>query len=110
MKQTKDIFRELAEQIENANEEAIKKGIKTNAVYLNEDFDYVKELKLLLHDSKIFSTKPMICGKHIFIGKLPENYSFALCETKIENELDYYKNKCEELERKLSSIIELLEN
>lgn len=106
----KDFIQELMEEVEKAEEIAFAKHIKTNAVVLNKDFDTVKEFYATINEHSFF-VKPMICGKHIFVGKLPEGYSFMLAEVDekaYETELEHYKNRCNELEAKLEAIKGLL--
>lgn len=106
----KDFVQELMEEIEKAEEIAFANHIKTNAVILNKDFDTVKEFYAKINE-RCFLIQPMICGKHIFVGKLPEGYSFMLTEVNekaYETELEYYKNKCADLEAKLEAIKGLL--
>lgn len=93
---------ELCEQVQKAENEAFRLGIKTNTVVLNEEFDYCKSF---IVQNKYVS--PMIMGKHIFVTKLPSEYSFVLTqidEKKLQSELEYYKNKCEMLEQRLEKI------
>ena len=106
----KDFIQELMEEIEKAEEVALAKHIKTNAVVLNKDFDTVKEFYAKINQHCFFA-KPMILGKHIFIGKLPKDYSFMITEVNekaYQNDLEYYKNRCAELEAKLEAIKGLL--
>ena len=114
-----DLFKEIRDQIAKAEEEAIVKEIKTNAIILNEDFDYVKELYPMLHLKtgenggihKTMHIPPMICGKYVFVGKLPKDYSFVLTnvnEEMFQSEVDYWKHKCEKLAEKLSAVKEAL--
>lgn len=107
----KNLIEELTEQIIQAQELALLKGIKTNAIVLNEDFDFSQEFLAILNNEEI-PIKPMILGKHIFVCKLPEDYSFMLTEIMDEEayqtDLDYYKKRCEELENKIKQIKELL--
>ena len=106
-----DIIEELARKVIEAENEALKREIETNAIILNRNFDYVKSLNILL-GGRVKCSPPMICGKYIFTSdKLPEKYSFILTqvpEEMYETELDKYKKKCEELERKLDYIKEML--
>lgn len=106
-----DFIQELMEEIQKAEEVALANHIKTNAVILNKDFDIVKDFYAKINGHYFFA-KPMIFGKHIFIGKLPKDYSFMITEVNekaYETELEYYKNKCVDLETKLESIKELLQ-
>lgn len=106
MNEKKNLMTELVEQIINADNEAIKKGIQANAVILNKDYDYVKGFGVLLEGLPSY-VKPMICGKHIFIGVLPKDYTFALTEIdekKYQSDLDAYKSRCAMLEEKLAKI------
>ena len=105
-----DFIQELMEEIQKAENIALEKHIKTNATVLNEDFDIVREFYVKINEHCFF-TRPMILGKHIFIGKLPKDYSFMITEVNekaYETELEYYKNRCDDLEAKLESIKELL--
>lgn len=106
----KDFIQELMEEIEKAEKVALENHIKTNAVILNEDFDTVREFYAKINGHCFFA-KPMILGKHIFIGKLPKDYSFMITEIDekaYETELEYYKKKCNDLETKLEAIKGLL--
>lgn len=106
----KDFIQELMEEIEKAEEVALANHIKANAIVLNKDFDTVREFYAKIN-GHCFFTRPMILGKHIFIGKLPKDYSFMITEVNekaYETELEHYKNRCDELEAKLESIKELL--
>ena len=105
---------ELLEQIRKAEEQAVMMGMEANAVVLNEDFDYLGELHIDLMTSSMHS-RPMILGKHVFIGKMPSKYSFALITVgeygagpEIDGELEYYKERCRELEKKIDKIKEML--
>lgn len=105
-----DIIAEMVEQIVQAENLAILKHIKANAVIINKDFDFSPSFLGKLNNKNV-CISPMICGKHIFVGKLPKDYSFALTEVDekaYQTELDYYKKRCEELENKLEQIKELL--
>lgn len=105
-----DIIAEMVEQIIEADEWALLKHIKANAVVLNKDFDFSSSFLGRLNNKNV-CISPMICGKHIFVGKLPKDYSFVLTEVNekaYQTELDYYKKRCEELENKLEQIKELL--
>ena len=106
----KDFIQELMEEIQKAEEVALANHIKTNAVVLNKDFDIVREFYMKINEHCFF-TRPMIFGKHIFLSKLPKDYSFMITEVNEEayqNDLEYYKNKCADLEEKLESIKKLL--
>lgn len=106
----KDFIQELMEEIQKAEEVAIENHIKTNAVVLNKDFDIVREFYMKINEHCFF-TRPMIFGKHIFLSKLPKDYSFMITEINekaYETDLEYYKNRCADLEEKLESIKELL--
>ena len=105
-----DLIEELAQQILEADRIAVENHIFTNAVCLNEEFDFAKEMGFAIKNEMMattIQTKPMICGKHIFIGKLPKKYSFILTnvdEDLYKNELDYYKARCKDLEGRLDTI------
>ena len=106
----KDFIQELMEEIQKAEEVALENHIKTNAVILNKDFDIMREFYAKINGHCFFAS-PMILGKHIFISKLPKDYSFMITEVNekaYETELEYYKNRCNELEAKLEEIKELL--
>ena len=107
----KDFIQELMEEIQKAEEVALANHIKTNAVILNKDFDTVREFYAKINGHCFFAS-PMILGKHIFIGKLPKDYSFMITEVineeAYQNDLEYYKNKCADLEAKLEAIKGLL--
>ena len=105
-----DFIQELMEEIQKAEKVAFENHIKTNAIILNKDFDIVREFYAKIN-GRCFFASPMILGKHIFIGKLPKDYSFMITEVNekaYETELEYYKNRCDDLEAKLESIKELL--
>ena len=105
-----DFIEELVEQVQKAEEIALEKHITTNAIFINKDFDLSREF-LGKIGNRNFYISPMICGKHIFVGKLPKQYSFVLTkvdEKAYRTELDYYKNRCEELEAKFEAIKEQL--
>ena len=103
--ENKDLIEEIIQQIIKADEQAFTKKIETNAIILNENFDFCQPF---FHRS--IYTNPMILGKHVFTAKLPEKYSFALTEVDKEylSELEYYKRRCKDLEAKLDEIKEVL--
>lgn len=99
-----DMFNELAEQIAKAYEQAILKGIETNSVILNEEFDFCKGFTIFKCCTET-EVPPMILGKYVFKSKLPKGYSFALTKTNVNtDELEYYKRRCAELEERLERI------
>lgn len=105
------VIEELMEQIAKAEQEAFKKGIETNTIMLNEELDYCKEFSTAVRiqgQNRVYVVPAMIMGKHVFKGKLPSNYSFAIANTSYETDLEYYKKRCEELESKLFELKELL--
>lgn len=107
----KNLMDELIEQIRAAHIQSLKQNIKTNTVILNEDFDLLNEFWYMASKYNPCLVPTMILGKHVFVGKLPKDYSFALTyidEEKFENDLKYYKNRCEELEEKIKQMKELL--
>lgn len=99
---------ELMKEIAKAEQEAIKQGIETNTVILNENFDKCRDFYTSLSAQGVRYIPPMILGKYIFIGDLPEKYTFALFKSNYESELDEYKRKCEQLEAQLNEIKEIL--
>ena len=108
-----NLYNELMEQIKKAEEEAWIKGIEANAVILNSEFDYVKEFSALIQPNRIRHSHPMIMGKHVFVGKLPKDYSFALVGTNgetYEDELDKYKSIERRIGIRLNVLFSALEN
>ena len=104
----KDFFSELVEQIHKANREAIERSIEANTIIINSELDFVKEHFLDLPTGGVYYVPAKICNKHIFVGKLPEKYSFVLGHTSDIEELEYYKAKCEKLENQLKAIKEFI--
>ena len=103
-----DFFSELVEQIHKADREAIERSIEANTIIINSELDFVKEHFLTLPIGSICHIPARICNKHIFVGKLPEKYSFVLGHTSNIEELEYYKEKCEKLENQLKAIKEFI--
>lgn len=72
--------KEFIEKIQQAQVEAIKKGIKANTVIINDKIGYVKSF--LLGRNSIFP--PMICGLEAEItDELPEYYDFLIYENPV---------------------------
>lgn len=106
-----EIFLEIQKQIIEAEKQAMLNNIKTNTVILNGEFAMCKEFFAIIN-KKTIHFPPMIFGKHFILGKLPNDYEFALTyvdEEKYESDLEYYKKQCEKLQRKLEEIEELLQ-
>ena len=81
----------LIERVNEAEMEAFKKGIETNAIILNANNDFCRELYV---GSTVYP--PQILGKKVFIGTfLPDKYDFSLTWSNLaelqENELDKLK-------------------
>jgi len=98
----------LIETIIELEKEAILKDIKTNAVFINENCDFCKELYLMF-DNKIAKTPPMILGKKMFLIDMPEPYTIALAEVQEDpTELELLKKENESLKAQLREIKEIL--
>lgn len=72
----------ILKEIHEAEELAYLKGIETNSIILNKNHAHVKEFYLRCQPSGAFDTvrvvPPMIMGKTLFLGSLPEQFDYAL--------------------------------
>ncbi len=100
------IIEEMIDKIQRAEVEAIKKGIETNTVIINDKFDWCHEFAVQFtsyfgrNDVRI--VPPMILGKEIIVAPLPEDYSFALTYT---NGVGNYVEELEERIKLLTKYI-----
>lgn len=90
----RSIMDEIIKRINEAEEEAYLEGIETNSIILNKEHTYVKQFYLTLTspgplgNTSVRKVPPMILGKKLFLGPLPDDFDFALAhvETNEENE------------------------
>lgn len=75
-----NFFEKIQEQIASAEEQACLNGIKANTIILNENHAYVKEFFIRIKGmvSSYKQVPPMILGKKLYLGPLPEDYDFSL--------------------------------
>ena len=84
-----DFMNQIMCEINKAQKEAFKKGIEANSIILNENHTYVKSfyysvcrLGMDIYDTVQYQyVGPMIMGKKLFLGPLPEQYDYALIQT-----------------------------
>jgi hypothetical protein len=94
--------KEFIEKIQQAQVEAIKKGIKANTVLINDKIGYVKPF--LLGRNSIFP--PMICGLEVQItDELPECYDFLICENPVTERERLISDACKETARECLKIL-----
>ena len=90
----KSIMDEIIEKIQKAEEEAYLEGIETNAIVLNEDHTLVKQFYLTLTgpgemgELSVRQVPPMILGKRLFLGPLPDEFDFALTHVETNEETE----------------------
>lgn len=105
----------IFELIREAQIEAFRRGIKANSVIINENMVEVRP-----HGFESFNNyvdiPPMICGLNVVLTKdeLPEDYSFAICETSHKHRLQEFESigmepdelrKAAELYRKVKEMV-----
>ena len=90
----KSLMDEIIEKIQKAEEEAYLEGIETNAIVLNEDHTLVKQFYLTLKgpgemgELSVRKVPPMILGKRLFLGPLPDTFDFALTHVETNEETE----------------------
>ena len=62
-----------------AKYKAFEKGIKANAIILNQNYDYLEEFYYTI-DKCLYKTKRMILGCKLVLGRLPTKHEFAMVE------------------------------
>lgn len=77
MGKKKDVVEEFIEKIRKAEEQAFIHEIETNIVILNENYDMCKQFYYSVNMGGCLCP-PMILGKEIYLGPLPEKYPFAI--------------------------------
>ena len=93
------VVESIIEKIQKAEAEALKKGIETNTIILNTEFDLCREFWFCIDDvfgKKAHMFPPSILGKTVILGDLPKDYVFALTKTNVTNIGDYINNLEEE--------------
>ena len=75
----KNVWNEIAETIMEAKYKAFEKGIKANAIILNQNYDYLEEFYYTI-DKCLYKTKRMILGCKLVLGRLPTKHEFAMVE------------------------------
>ena len=79
----------LSEYIQKALIEAHKQRINANTVFLNSEIALVMGSYEKIMENTVAKIPPMICGLSAFLtDELPDNVAFAVCETKVETELE----------------------
>lgn len=73
-------YRSFVESIINAEQEALRQGIKANSVLINANMVKVPEFLMLYGEHSYKAIPPMICGLNMYLTKndLPDGYSFAV--------------------------------
>ena len=101
----------ILEHINKAKEEFLKNGFEANTIIINEELARTEHLLIPVGDDTVFSFPPTILGLKVeYAKKLPLDANFIVTKTNKpkEDELEYYKNRCEELEQQLEQIKEIL--
>lgn len=98
----------ILEHINKAKEECLKNGFEANTIIINEELARTEHLLISVGDT-VFSFPPTILGLKIqYAEKLPLDANFIVTNNPKKDELEYYKNRCEELEQQLEQIKEIL--
>ena len=74
----------ILEAIKKARIEAIKQGIRANAIIISPEFHYIKEFIVSENGRYNSLMPPMLCGMKAYIdssGETPEEYAFAIVDS-----------------------------
>ncbi|MBQ8300735.1 MAG: hypothetical protein IJX57_02045 [Clostridia bacterium] len=98
-----NIIDNIIEQIKMAQREAVARGIRANAVMINDK---------LYHS--YFETLPLICGLKVFCtNELPDEFSFAVTEVEglltKDKEIEMLRRENQELKDRLKQIQNLIQ-
>ena len=98
-----NIIGNIIEQIKMAQREAVARGIRANAVMINDK---------LYHS--YFETLPLICGLNVFCtNELPDEFSFAVTEVEglltKDKEIEMLRRENQELKDRLKQIQNLIQ-
>lgn len=77
---TDNLYDKLATELQKAQIEAEKQGIRANAIILNEKYHYIREH--IIYGNAL--APPMLCGMRVVLdtlGELPEEYGFAIVDS-----------------------------
>lgn len=74
----------ILEAIKKARIEAIKQGIRANAIIISPEFHYIREFVVSENGRYANLMPPMLCGMKMYIdsaGETPEEYAFAIVDS-----------------------------
>ena len=79
---------EIYKVIQDSIRESVMQGIKSNTIILNEKYDICREFYLSIAPTDYSNGShlcfpPMLFAKSVVLSELPEDYVFALGETKV---------------------------
>lgn len=83
-KKTEKTFEDLAKQIADAYNEALKNEIEANTVLINKKYAKTNRLTFPGPANGCWDFPPMLCGLRVAFSDLPEKFSFVLAKTTIK--------------------------
>ena len=84
---------EFIKIIQDGINESILQGIKTNAIILNEKYDFCRDFYFsacptLYSDGRYIHVAPMLLGKQIVMLDLPKDYVFAIADLNLKHNVE----------------------